>query len=186
MRVIAGEARRLRLVTPKGDETRPTSDKTKETLFNVLSPYIYSDTRFLDLYSGSGGIGIEALSRGASSAVFVEKSKEALSCIAENLKTCHFEERGRIVKGDVVSALHTMNGRESFDIIFMDPPYLTGAEQTVLSLLSGSELLNEDGIVVVESANGTDFSYLPGYGFEIFKQKIYKNNQHLFIRRIAK
>ncbi|MBQ8970735.1 MAG: 16S rRNA (guanine(966)-N(2))-methyltransferase RsmD [Lachnospiraceae bacterium] len=186
MRVIAGEARRLKLVTPKGDETRPTSDKTKETLFNVLSPYIYSDTCFLDLYSGSGGIGIEALSRGAATAVFVEKSKEALSCIETNLKTCHFEERGRIVKGDVVAALHTLNGRESFDIVFMDPPYNTGAEQGVLSLLSGSKLLREDGLVVVEASNETDFSYLEGLGFTIIKQKIYKNNQHVFIQRSSK
>ncbi|HAV01519.1 MAG TPA: 16S rRNA (guanine(966)-N(2))-methyltransferase RsmD, partial [Lachnospiraceae bacterium] len=88
MRVIAGEAKRLKLVSPKGFETRPTSDITKETLFNVLAPYIYSDTRFLDLFAGSGAIGIEAVSRGAKEAVFVEKSKEALSCIAANLKTC--------------------------------------------------------------------------------------------------
>ena len=85
MRVIAGSARRLLLKSPPGYGTRPTSDKIKETLFNILMPYIYSDTVFLDLYSGSGGIGIEALSRGAQSAVFADRSPKAISLINENL-----------------------------------------------------------------------------------------------------
>ena len=89
MRVIAGSARRLNLVTPKGNNTRPTSDRIKETLFNILSPMLY-DVNFLDLFAGSGGIGIEALSRGAKSATFIEKDKEAVKCIKKNLETTHF------------------------------------------------------------------------------------------------
>ncbi|MBQ1527684.1 MAG: 16S rRNA (guanine(966)-N(2))-methyltransferase RsmD [Lachnospiraceae bacterium] len=184
MRVIAGEAKRLKLVSPKGFETRPTSDITKETLFNVLAPYIYSDTRFLDLFAGSGAIGIEAVSRGAKEAVFVEKSKEALSCIAANLKTCRLEDRARIMKLDVMSALNTLSRGEGFDIIFMDPPYNEGMEKTVLKYIRGTELLKEDGLIVVESSVETGYDYVQGLGLEIFKEKRYRNNKHTFFRSI--
>ena len=185
MRVIAGEAKRLKLVSPKGFETRPTSDITKETLFNVLAPYIYSDTRFLDLFAGSGGIGIEALSRGAKEAVFVEKNREALSCIAANLKTCRFEDRGRIMKLDVMSALNTLSRGEAFDIIFMDPPYNEGLEKTVLKYIRTAGLLKEDGLIVVESSSETGFEYAKDLGLEIFKEKLYRNNKHVFFKKYS-
>ncbi len=183
MRVIAGEAKRLKLISPKGFETRPTSDITKETLFNVLAPYIYSDTRFLDLFAGSGAIGIEALSRGASEAVFVEKSREALSCIAANLKTCRLEDRGRIMKLDVMSALNSLSREEGFDIIFMDPPYNEGLEESVIRYINAASMLKKDGLIVVESSSETGFDYLEQLGLEIFKEKRYRNNKHVFIRQ---
>ncbi len=182
MRVIAGEARRLRLVTPKGMETRPTSDRTKETLFNVLAPYIFSDTRFLDLFAGSGGIGIEAVSRGALSAVFVERGKEACRCIDENIRTCRFEERCRLMKMDVASAINILSGKEKFDIIFLDPPYSEGYEKSVLKLLSKGGLLRKDGIIVAESALDTDFGFVSELGLSVFKEKRYLSNKHVFIK----
>lgn len=183
MRVIAGSARRLILKAPYGYETRPTSDKVKETLFNILMPYIYTDTRFLDLFAGSGAIGIEALSRGASEAVFVENSRDAVACIKSNLETTHFTDRSRVVNSDVMTALSRLEGGTSYDIIFMDPPYDRAYEKSVLEYLSSSSLLNDDTIIVVEASKGTDFDYVSDMGYEIMKYKEYKNNCHLFLKR---
>ncbi|HCM92912.1 MAG TPA: 16S rRNA (guanine(966)-N(2))-methyltransferase RsmD [Lachnospiraceae bacterium] len=183
MRVIAGSARRLMLKTPQGFDTRPTSDKVKETLFNILAPYIYSDTGFLDLYAGSGGIGIEALSRGAGRAVFVEKGREAVACIKENLKTTRFEDKASVMNMDVLSALNRLEGHEKFGLVFMDPPYNNEYEKDVLDHLSRSTLLDEDAIIVVEADNTTDFDYLDEMGYEVVKYKKYKNNCHVFLRR---
>ncbi|MCR5604529.1 MAG: 16S rRNA (guanine(966)-N(2))-methyltransferase RsmD [Lachnospiraceae bacterium] len=185
MRVIAGSARRLLLKAPPGYETRPTSDKIKETLFNMLMPYIYTDTVFLDLYSGSGGIGIEALSRGAKGAVFVENSKQALSCIKENINKTGFADRSEIIGTDVLTALHRMEGREHFDIIFMDPPYEMGYEKAVLEYLAASKLAGENTLIITEASVNTDFDYVDRLPFDIVKYKKYKNNCHLFLKRRA-
>lgn len=182
MRVIAGSARRLLLKAPSGYDTRPTSDKAKETLFNILMPYIYSDSRFLDLYSGSGAIGIEALSRGAAKAVFVERSREAAACINANLVTTHFTDRAQVINSDVLTALNRLEGRETFDLIFMDPPYDKGYERAVLEHLVSSKIAAEDALIVVEASNETDFAYLNEIGYELVKYKKYKNNCHLFLK----
>ena len=129
MRVIAGKARRLALKTVPGMEIRPTTDRIKETLFNILQPEI-PDCRFLDLFSGSGGIGIEALSRGAESAVFVEKNPKACACIRENLTFTKLAEHGKLLNMDVLQALRSLEGEEAFDCIFMDPPYNKNLERT--------------------------------------------------------
>lgn len=182
MRVIAGSARRLNLVTPKGLSTRPTSDKVKETLFNIIAPLLY-DIRFLDLFAGSGGIGIEALSRGAREAVFIEKDKNALECIRKNLLTTHFTENSQVVPYDVLSSLYNLDSRETFDIIFMDPPYDMGLEKQVLSILALSKLIDEDSLIIVEASIGTDFSYVNDLGMEVTRIKEYKNNEHVFIKK---
>ena len=101
MRVIAGNARRIQLKTLDGIETRPTTDRIKETLFNMLAPYLY-DCIFLDLFAGSGGIGIEALSRGAMEAVFVENNPKAMQCVKENLARTHMERKGMTMSMDVM------------------------------------------------------------------------------------
>lgn len=182
MRVIAGSARRLLLMTPKGNETRPTSDKIKETLFNCLMPYL-PGSRFLDLYAGSGGIGIEALSRGAKEAVFVENGKEACACIKRNLETTHFQDRGILIKADVSSSLRNLEAKGFFDIIFMDPPYDHDYEKSNLIYLSQSSLVFEDTLIVIEASKETDFTYLDDLGFEIIKIKDYKSNKHVFIKK---
>ena len=117
MRVIAGTARRLLLKTPEGMDTRPTTDRIKETLFNMLMPYLPGAV-FLDLFSGSGGIGIEAISRGAKKAYFVEDSQKAINCITENVEHTHFEEQAVILKQDVFAALRG-NIRDDIDVIFI-------------------------------------------------------------------
>ncbi|MBR6452223.1 MAG: 16S rRNA (guanine(966)-N(2))-methyltransferase RsmD [Lachnospiraceae bacterium] len=183
MRVIAGSARRLLLKAPQGLETRPTADKYKETLFNVLAPYLYADTEFLDLFAGSGAIGIEALSRGVKHAVFVERSKKAAECIEENLKNTHLRDQAQVMTEDVFSALSRLSGKHVFGIVFLDPPFGQELEKSVLERLSGSDLIDDDSLVVMEVRNDTDLSYLndPGSFFKIIKQKTYKSNSHVFL-----
>lgn len=183
MRVIAGKARRLPLKTVPGLETRPTTDRIKETLFNMLQPYM-ADCRFLDLCSGSGGIGIEALSRGAQEAVFVEKNSKAAACIRENLMFTRLIAQARIMKTDALSALRMLEAEAPFDCIFMDPPYGKGIEREILAYLSSSSLVNEDTLIVVEADLQTNFDYLDGLGFQINKYKKYKTNAHIFIERV--
>lgn len=181
MRVISGSARRLNLVTPKGNNTRPTSDKIKETLFNILADKLYG-VDFLDLFSGSGGIGIEALSRGAAHCTFIEKDKSAVACIKKNLDTTHFTDKATVLPYDVLASLHNLDSRDGFDIVFMDPPYGHEIEKTVLGILSGSDIINNDSLIIVESSIDTDFSYASGLGFEVIRIKEYKNNKHVFIK----
>ena len=182
MRVIAGSARRLTLVTPKGMETRPTSDKIKETLFNILAPDLY-DVNFLDLFAGSGGIGIEALSRGACECTFIEKDKEAVACIRKNLETTHFTEVATVIPYDVLTSLYNIRTDRKFDIVFMDPPYKLGAERKVLQILSQLDIIDEDTKIIIESAKDTDFSFANEIGYEITRIKDYKNNKHVFLKR---
>ena len=183
MRVIAGRARRLQLKTVEGMETRPTTDRIKETLFNMIGADLIQ-TQFLDCFAGSGGIGIEALSRGASKAVFIEKNPKAVECIRQNLKTTHLEEKALVMSCDVISAITRLEGKEYlFDTVFMDPPYNCLWEKQVLTVLKDSNLINEDTLIIVEASLETDFSYVDSLGFEIVRNKEYKTNKHVFIKR---
>ena len=182
MRVIAGSAKRIQLKTVEGLGTRPTTDRIKETLFNMISEYL-ADSSFLDLFSGSGAIGIEALSRGASDASFVEQSKKAMDCIRENLRLTKLSEYATLYETDVLTGLSRMDGRRKFDYVFMDPPYNQLLEKKVLEYLSDSDLLSEGALVIVEAALDTDFSYVDDLGFTVVKEKIYKTNKHIFLEK---
>ena len=183
MRVIAGTARRLLLRTIPGDETRPTTDKIKETLFNMIN-FDLPGARFLDLYAGSGAIGIEALSRGAVKAVFVENSTKAAACIRDNLEHTHFTQEGELIVADAVAALARLERTAGapFDIIFMDPPYDKGLEQSALRYLSSSALADEDTVFIVEMSIKADIDILGTLGYEIIKVKEYKSNKHVFMK----
>lgn len=182
MRVIAGSARSLKLKTLEGMDTRPTTDRIKETLFNIIGPTVY-DSIFLDLFSGSGGIGIEALSRGAREAVFVENNPRAMRCIKENLKFTRLESKAATMTADVMNALYRLEGEKVFDIIFMDPPYDRGFEKIVLEYLAESDLVYDDTTIIVEASRETDFSYTEELGFSVIREKVYKTNKHVFIER---
>ncbi len=183
MRVIAGTAKRLQLKTLDGLDTRPTTDRIKETLFNMLTPYI-SGSVFLDLFAGSGGIGIEALSRGASEAVFIDNNKKCVDCIKANLKFTKLEDRASVYNSTAASAIAMMADEDPFDIIFLDPPYDNLYEKDVLYALDDSELVDEDTIIIVEASKETDFDYVEEEtNFEVYKEKIYKSNKHVFIRK---
>ncbi len=182
MRVIAGTAKRLPLKTIPVLATRPTTDRIKETLFNIWQGEL-PGCRFLDLFAGSGAIGIEALSRGAAFAGFVEKNPKAAACIRENLNFTRLADRSTIWKTDVFSALQLLEGEEPFDCVFMDPPYGKELEKRALEMLAVSSIITDQSTIVVEADLSTDFSYAAAYGFEILKEKKYKTNAHIFLRR---
>lgn len=183
MRVIAGSARRIQLTTPPGLATRPTTDRTKETLFNIISGEL-ADCRFLDLFAGSGAIGIEALSRGAERAVFVEQDRAALSCIKDNLARTRLGERAKILAMDAAGALQYLKAAgEPFDIIFMDPPYRMGWAERILGLLGDSQVCGGSTLVIAEEALETDFSFAAECGFEVCREKSYKTSKHVFLKQ---
>ena len=182
MRIIAGSKRRLRLKTIEGADTRPTTDRIKETLFNILQndvPGCY----FLDLFAGSGQIGLEAASRGAKYTVLVEQAKKAAECIRCNIASTRSGQECLLLQMDVIAALRSLEGKYRFDIIFMDPPYRSQMERPVLEYLSSSRLLAKDGLMIIESALDTDFSYVSDMGFTVAREKKYKTNAHIFIQR---
>lgn len=179
MRVIAGTARSLPLKTPEGMDTRPTTDRIKETLFNMLQTYI-PDCVFVDIFSGSGGIGIEALSRGARKAYFIENAPKAITCIEQNLAFTKFTDRAIVLKQDACAGLSGIF-EKSVDVIFMDPPYNQEQERRVLEQLSRMKYVTEDTLIVVEASLETDFSYLNELGFTLQKEKKYKTNKHVFL-----
>ena len=182
MRVIAGKCRSLPLKTLDGLDTRPTTDRTKETLFNVLQPWI-PGASFLDLYAGSGGIGIEALSRGAVHAVFVEQARKAVQVIEDNLIFTKLKPDATVLQDSVMHALPILQEKgETFDCIFMDPPYNHEYEKEVLTWLSTHSMVRDEGIVVVEASRQTDMSYVADLGFTVIREKIYKTNKHVFLR----
>ena len=181
LRVIAGTARSLPLKTVDGMDTRPTTDRIKETLFNMLQTDVYA-SRFLDLFAGSGAIGIEALSRGAKAAVFVEHSKQCVECIKDNLKFTKLSDKAVVMEQDVLSAINRLSGSGVFDIIFMDPPYGKDYEYDVLLALSHSDIVDRYTIIVIEEALNVPLDYIDECGFETVKIKNYKTNKHIFIR----
>ena len=181
MRVIAGTARRLRLVTPEGNDTRPTQDRIKETLFNMIQNEVPGAV-FLDLFAGSGAMGIEALSRGASKAYFIENSAAAYKCIMQNIKTTHFEEDATVLKQDVVIGLRNIHEKE-VDIIFLDPPYHEDLYERTLAQLGTMNYVTEHTMIIVESSSDMDFSFAEDYGFEVRREKEYKTNKHVFLYR---
>ena len=182
MRVIAGTARSLPLKTVRGSGTRPTTDRIKETLFNMISPHI-PGCRFLDLFSGSGAIGIEALSRGAACAAFVEQDRNALQVIRQNLNFTHLTQNARVIAGDVVRIVTSMNGEKSFGVIFMDPPYDNGLERKVLEALRENSIADRDTLIIIEASAETDFSYLDDLGYTLVKETQYGSNRHMFVKK---
>lgn len=153
MRIISGSARGRKLKEPQGTDTRPTTDKVKESLFNIIQ-FELEGRQVLDLYAGTGQLGLEALSRGAEYCTFVDQRREAAVLVKENLRLCRFEDRARVVQGESLSFLGAC--REKFDIVFLDPPYAGDLLRKSLEMLTGFDILREHGIIVCES--GTDWA----------------------------
>ena len=148
MRVISGSARGRRLKELEGMETRPTTDRVKEAIFNIIQ-FDIEGRRVLDLFAGTGQMGIEALSRGASSAVFVEQRRDAAILVRENLKLTQLTDRGQVVCGEAISYLSA--AREKFDLIFIDPPYAAKLWESALETIARFDILSNHGIIVCES-----------------------------------
>lgn len=181
MRVIAGTARSLNLVLPEGLEVRPTIDRYKETVFNILNQRVVG-AEVLDLFAGSGANGIEALSRGAASAVFVENGMKAIESIERNLKFTKLFEKATLMKYDCTKALMVLKeyGRQ-FDLIYLDPPFNGAYENQVIDYLLNEGLLAEGGIIVCESDRNTVIE-VAVKGYEIYKEKSYKTCKFTFVR----
>ncbi|HEY1371940.1 MAG TPA: 16S rRNA (guanine(966)-N(2))-methyltransferase RsmD [Candidatus Binatia bacterium] len=150
MRVIAGQARGRRLRTPKGRELRPTADRVKEALFNIL-PHDLSGRRVLDLFAGTGNLGLEALSRGAAGAVFVDIARTATAVIEENVQTLGYGASARVLTAPVFKAVRSLaRCGERFDVILLDPPYEHGLAGEALKEIAKEGVLAEAGVVVAE------------------------------------
>ena len=147
MRVITGTARGRRLKELEGMETRPTTDRVKEGLFSALQ-FDIEGRKVLDLFAGTGQLGIECLSRGADSAVFVDRRADAVKLIKENLKITELSDKARVVSGDSMEYLKSL--REKFDIIFLDPPYAAGLLEVAISHIAKFDILAPHGIIVAE------------------------------------
>ncbi len=150
MRVIAGSAKGRQLKAVPGNSTRPTTDKIKEAIFNIIKPFVDGGS-VLDLYAGTGGLGIEALSRGMSKAIFVDKDRKCVEIIKNNIDLCNFSEITEIYRNDSIRALNILIKRGiQFELIFIDPPYKMNNYEVVLKSLSDNNMISNQGIVVVE------------------------------------
>jgi 16S rRNA (guanine(966)-N(2))-methyltransferase RsmD len=156
MRVITGRARGVTLKTPEGLQTRPTTDRVKEALFSVIH-FDIPGAHVLDLFGGTGQLGIEALSRGAKRAVFVDESDKACKLINENLRRTRLEQEGTVVRGDYLAYLGRC--REKFNIIFLDPPYAEVFLENALKRITEIDILQSGGIIVTERPLGKDLPF---------------------------
>ena len=159
LRVIAGTAKGRKLLSPKGDKlTRPTTDKVKEAIFGKLQ-FRLPSSRVLDLFAGSGALGIEALSRGAEHAIFVDCADEAIANIKQNLTATNLLEQATIFKMPAMEALRRLSASETqFDFIFLDPPYAAGLYEEVIDEILSKKLLKADGLLVIEHDERVDLS----------------------------
>ena len=169
MRIIAGEYKGRKLESPADNSVRPTTDKVKEALFSILADRMWG-SRVLDLFSGTGNLGIEALSRGAAECVFCDSSRESLRLIKSNIAHCKAQEGARVVPGDFKKTLMNLDGQ--FDIILLDPPYDKGFIEPAFELIRQQNLLAEDGVIVAEHRREED---LPDelHGFVKEKERRY-------------
>jgi 16S rRNA (guanine966-N2)-methyltransferase len=184
MRIISGSAGGRRLHTPKDRRIRPTSDRVKEALFNILTVLLgsFSGVRVLDIFAGTGNLGIETLSRGASAAVFIDDSREAALLVQRNLEMTGLAGRGMVVQKEALAALKQLaETGNPFDLVFLDPPYRLGLSAAVLSFLPESGLIGEGSVVVAEAASREDLPETFG-ALHRFDQRRYGDTALAFYR----
>jgi 16S rRNA (guanine966-N2)-methyltransferase len=167
MRVISGKYRGKKLLCPEGLKTRPTTDRVKEAMFGAIQFNILN-ANVLDLFAGTGALGIEALSRRAKSCVFVEKDRMSVDALNKNLEK--IEDDYKIIACDYLSALSSLNS-EKFDLVFLDPPYEAGFYKNAMEFLFENDMIEKDGIVVVETLTGMDTKIRDT--FSLYKEKKY-------------
>lgn len=184
MRIIAGTARGIRLTMVPGSHVRPTADRVKESLFNVIGPF-FDGGKALDLFAGTGGLGIEALSRGIEHAVFVDKSPVSTKVVRDNLKIARLIDKAETHSCDARFALKKLNAREMrFHLIFLDPPYHQGLLLELLELISEYQLLADDGIVIVEHSK--DFKIPEELGTLVLTRKLTYGNTFMSLYHLQK
>lgn len=178
MRIIAGEKRGLFLSELKGEHTRPTRDRVREAIFSSIQYYV-EGSEVLDLFAGTGAMGLEALSRGAKSADFVEIDKEAWMTLNANIKKTKYQDRANAFKADALSFLAT--SQKQYDLIFLDPPYLSGLYEKALEKIKNERILKNDGLIIVESKKNTLF-LKENRLFLIHKEKNYGESSVTYLR----
>lgn len=171
MRIIAGERRGLKLEAVDGLTTRPTADRVKEGLFNTIQMDVTPEKTVLDMFAGTGNLGLEALSRGAKHVTFIEKNPKALAVLKKNIEKCRFEKRCSIFAGDVFKILPRLQGQR-YDLIFVDPPYHENLYLKIFSCISEYQLLEKYGILISEHAKNALFLYEDNV-FLQYKMKTY-------------
>ena len=169
MRIIAGELKGRRLKTPYDDRVRPTTDKVKEAVFSMISPYLY-DSVAVDLFAGTGNLGLEAISRGARRVYFADKDRRSIALVRENTAYCRVEDRSVILWSDYRDAL--LKIEDPVDIIFLDPPYGSGFLEDALEMIASCGILSDGGIVVAEYAVGEELPDSFG-ALSVIKKKKY-------------
>lgn len=174
MRITGGQMRGRILAGPKDARIRPTSDQVKEAIFNIIG-HDLSGFLVLDLFAGSGSLGLEALSRGSSRVVFVDKAKQSVDLIKKNLAICGFESAGIVLKRDLLKGLSgiTLPGKKAFDLVFLDPPYGKNLVQFILKELAKGEILAPMAQIVAESSKNDRTPSYPGGHVEMKKNRIY-------------
>ena len=174
MRIITGTAKGSRLETLEGDATRPTAERAKEAIFSMIQ-FDIEGRNVLDLFAGSGQMGLEALSRGAVKATFVDNSKAAVGVINQNVTKTHFEKESAVVLASAEDYLRRIKGREKFDLIFIDPPYAAGVQAKMLELLIEYDLIKPTATIVCESGEEDIFKDNPtlAENFEVIKKAKY-------------
>lgn len=183
MRVIAGEKRHLLLKTIPGLEVRPTTDIIKETLFNIIQ-FDLQGINFLDLFAGSGAIGIEALSRGAKEAYFIDNNPDAIKIINENLNNTGLINKAKVFCINAITVIEKLSkNNQKFDIIFMDPPYKKGLYLPVFEKLKEIDILKPNAKIILETNKEDDAEGVIKLGFTLYREKKYKTNKHLFFKR---
>ena len=181
MRVITGKARGVQLKTPDGMTTRPTADRVKEALFSIIQ-FDLPGAKILDLFGGTGQLGIEALSRGAKSAVFVDAGEPACKLIRENLRRTRLESDAKVIRSDYLEYLKRC--RESYDIIFLDPPYAEVFLENALNCIGEIDILQSGGIIVTERPLGKDLN-VELSGFERSKDYKYGKTSLAIYRKVG-
>ncbi|WNQ13687.1 16S rRNA (guanine(966)-N(2))-methyltransferase RsmD [Paenibacillus aurantius] len=172
MRVISGTAKGRPLKAVPGTGTRPTTDKVKEAVFSMIGPY-FDGGRALDLFAGTGGLGIEALSRGMEQAVFVDKDSKSIEVIRENLKTAKVEGKAEVYRNEAVRALKALAKREvRFDLVFLDPPYRMKDMDALMLLMKEQRLLNDGATVMIEHDSSHTYPEEAG-SFHTVKHSVY-------------
>ena len=182
MRIISGTARGTKLFTLTGDNTRPTLDRVKESLFNIINKKIY-EAKALDLFAGSGAIGLEFASRGAEKVVLCDNSKEAINIINKNIEKTHLKEKVELIKSDAIIVLEKLKN-EKYDIIFLDPPYNSQLIEKTVEIVFSQDMLSTDGTLIVETDDEERIlKEIEKYKKNIYDTRSYGRVKLIFLRK---
>lgn len=183
MRIITGKARGTKLFTPSNYDVRPTADRVKESVFNILANRFFN-AKILDAFAGTGNLGLEAWSRGASQVIFLDKNRQSLNLVQKNIAKCYAENECQIMQGDSIGLVQKLAGKYLFDVIFLDPPYNKGLIDLFLQAVAKNNILTPNGLIVAELA-ANEIVNLP-QNFQLLREEKYGSTKVFFIGLVKK